>query len=270
MTPQMRSWLENVQDIDFSRYGYRIVGLGIAGAGGSVYLTCGLIAVAYWMISTKRVSGVTVLCFVIQFVAIAFVGRTGFYAAIVILFITFICLGNSCGVASLKLFGYLFLLMAIFIVLYNIVLAMYEIDTDILKYTYNRLWEIFEDSDSSTVQTLQRWNSMLPSINLRMFLLGTGVTRGTSFDGLRISHDGGYAKRYASIGLMMAIYSYLSYYRYVFKYIKLKFDKSSRFFMYFVVVIMIVIEYKEPFMYQLALPFTVLMISSLGEVSKVE
>lgn len=265
LTPQVRSVLMSIQDIDFSRYNYRIVGLGIAGAGGSVYLLCGFIAASYYILQTKRPQFFIMISYLLNFAAIAFVGRTGFYAASVILIVTLALLAKK----DFKNVMYMLLMSTVIVVIlilgYAIITSLFETNKRVIDYTFGRLNEIFVDS--FTIDRLNQWNQNLPELDLQMLFYGTGVTRGITSDGIAIQHDGGYAKRYVSIGLVFTFLSYLSYYRFAYKHIPTQLNRISKMFIFLCFVIMIVIEYKEPFMYMLALPFTVLMLVLLIEKS---
>lgn len=265
MTPQMRSFLEKVQDIDFSRYDFRIVGLGIAGSGGSIYLFCGFFALAYYILIQGELKTSSIVLLSVNFVSTMLVGRTGFYAAIIVFAFVIYRLVKRNGLNVLKLFLYVFLCLVGIIISYNLLVSIFDTNTDVLEYTRRRMWEILEGKESYTVEILSKWDAHLPPLDLRMMFIGTGVVRGLTNDGVKISHDGGYAKRYASIGLLMAIYSYSIYYFYVLKKILSSKEKERKQFLLLILILMVVIEYKEPFIYQLALPFVVLMIVTLNE-----
>ncbi|ADY12104.1 hypothetical protein SpiBuddy_0266 [Sphaerochaeta globosa str. Buddy] len=268
LIPLIRTLLQEIQNIDFSRYNYRIFGLGIAGSGGSIYLFCGLFAIAYWIICTKKISIWLTLIYIINFFAITLVGRTGFYAAIIVSLCLFIIVGRNGVWKPSALFGWSFFILIGMIFLYNYVTSVFESNTEVLLYTFRRLGEGFNYSDSETIEKLSLWNDRIIPLSFRTLFIGTGVTRGYSYDGLLVSHDGGYAKRYMSIGLVMALYSYVIYYNYLRKMIKRITGKKG--IIVICLLIMLVIEYKEPFMYQLALPFTVLMIVKLKLKAQVQ
>ena len=268
LTPRMRQFLQEIQNIDFSRYNFRIYGLGVAGAGGSIYLFSGLFSFAYLIYRSKEIKIWLPLLYVINFIAIAFVGRTGFYAAIVITVFIIVNLAMNNGKKTIALFGWSFLIIVGIIMVYNFAVVALNSNKLTLAYTFKRLWEGFNIKESKTFDKLNGWNKNLLPISLRTVFWGTGIVRGYTYDGLFISHDGGYAKRYMSIGLVMAIYSYIIFYGYM-KKILAK-TRESKSIISVCLIIMIFIEYKEPFMYQLALPFTVLMISKLKAKSENE
>ena len=84
--PDIRIWLEKVQEINFDRYSWRVVGLGIAGAGGSVYLVCGVITCIYLLLFFRNYeSFIWYLFLYINLCAIALVGRTGLYSSMIII-----------------------------------------------------------------------------------------------------------------------------------------------------------------------------------------
>lgn len=261
LTPSMRRFLQDIQVIDFSRYNFRNFGLGVAGAGGSIYLFCSLFSIAYLIYYSKDIKIQLPLLYILNLFAIILIGRTGFYAAIVLTCFILVYVGKTSGRKTLSLFGWSLLIIVGLIVLYSIAVIKLGSDTGILSYTYKRLWEGLSYKESTTLDKLSEWNDRMLPLSLRTIFLGTGIVRGYSFDGLFVSHDGGYAKRYMSIGLIMAIYSYAIYYNYLRR--KIRKIMGSKGIIIVCLFIMVVIEYKEPFMYQLALPFTLLMIVML-------
>lgn len=262
--PSVRKYLELIQEIDFSRYNYRIVGLGLAGAGGSVYLFCGFFAATYLLLYNKRSNFVFIGLYLINFIAIILVGRTGFYCAVVVLLFTIGKLIQQKNTQSLKfLVGTVFAGFAIVIALFAIS-SRYDSNTQVLQYTFTRLNDIFKSDSALT--SIQKMNQNFPNLGSR-FLTGTGVVRGYTNDGIKIWHDGGYAQRLAAFGLIVMLFSYLSYYKYLRNYILRK--KGSAIYSFYILtsLLLVIIEYKEPFMYMMAYPYCLLMMSILSDNS---
>lgn len=257
-----RFFLESIQAADVTRYGWRIIGLGIAGSGGSVYLLCGFISGIYLMMfSKKRITDM--LCTISILLSIALVGRTGFYVALVILI--YFILFNSKSLTkkmknNIKLIG--FISIAILTIYFILSIANDRI-VELLSYTYKRLLELFREGfGSSTIQGINNYSIPLPGIS-RITLIGTGIIRGYSSTGLLFMNDSGYIQRYAAVGLVVCIFSYISFVVYMIELAK-KISKTQRRFVLLCLFLLLIIEYKEPFIYMLAYPFTLVMISKLA------
>lgn len=256
MFPQVRSGLENIQSLDFSRYNFRIVGLGIAGAGGSIYLFCGLLANAYLLLfKSHRLK--YILFYLIIFSSIALVGRTGFYSA-AILSLYILSRKLIISTSNLKFHAKTFAVLSIFSVLIFAVYRYYNLNFELLSYTVRRLDEIF--TDRYTFDVLANMN--VPPLNSDS-IIGEGVIKGYTSKGMLIWHDSGYVQRYMAIGLIMSIFSYLALFGYLLNMIK-RLPKLSerRFFLYFT-LLLFVIEVKEPFIFALAYPFTLVQMLKL-------
>ena len=256
--PSVRVWLESIQSFTFERYSWRIVGLGIAGAGGSVYLCCGLIANTYILKFAKS----RIIFFVSYFInlfSIMLVGRTGFYVAIVLL--AYLIVYNSSNIVqrfktNLKMFG---VCIAFIVIVIASLYYVKDINLSLFQYTTARLFEI--SKEDNTLKTLIDEIKTVPPISLQT-LVGTGIVRGTTSTGLYFWHDSGYIKRYASIGLIFAIISYIAFIIYIKLMIK-NVEKKKKNFIWLCILLLYIIEFKEPFMFMLAYPFTMVMMGKL-------
>lgn len=264
--PSVRSFLVATQVMDVSRYGWRVIGLGIAGAGGSVYLLTGLVASGYLIVEgDRRLS--TFIYSIINIVAIALVGRTGFYGALMI--IVYLLLFNSGKIKSkiVTNFKFLFTGLILLLISYSMLNIFPEIDNEFLSYTFYRLWELFRDgTDSSALNNINNINSPIPGLSLET-LFGTGITRGTISTGEVFMHDGGYVQRYAAMGLFASTFSYIVFVIYIARWLKVKSASVlTRRYVLYCMIILLIIEYKEPFIYMLAYPFVLVMLSRLKSI----
>jgi|GEM_PF-3353424 len=254
----VRAVLETIQYGDIDRYANRVIGLGITGATGSVYLFTGLFANAY-MILFKKIKWKYIVSFLVIFVAITLVARTGYYISFtVLLFILFIGAGNIHEKG--KRIFMIFALSILLGVIANFMVSSFKTNTDLLNYTIGRLDEIFSGSESKTLKSISNMN--IPSVTLET-LIGTGVRKGYTSIGEFIWHDSGYVQRYMSIGLIMALMSYLSLAYYLKKLISKVNDKNKRRFFNLIFVLMLAIEIKEPFIFTLAYPFVLIILLQL-------
>lgn len=263
LLPQVREWLMTNQNAEiwggFTRYGWRILGLGVVGAGGSIYLFAGYVCCIFKILFIdEKLSITTFLKTLMIFFAIALIGRTGFYAATVLSLIYFLkvfisFLNNKKAIVTF---------IASLLIILTVVLFVNNItsnNSELMGYTIDRLWEIFKEDNTVEKIASQYSSERTPEISVYT-LFGSGIIRGTMSNGEVISNDSGYAKRYASIGLIMCIYSYVVLLIYYYRKISpLATDKRR--FLFLVVLLLHIIEYKEPFIYMYALPFTIYILA---------
>lgn len=254
-----RMLVENIQNADIERYHDRVIGLGIAGATGSIYLFTGLIANAYMLLFHKK-NGIYLVSFLVIFLAISLVARTGFYAALILfLFVNFYDLKKI--IKTIKRLVLIILISIILGVSFNAFQNNDSINTELISYTIKRLDEIFSGSESKTYQSISKMN--IPTLSFET-TIGTGVRKGTTLNGEWIWHDSGYVQRYMGLGIVMAFFSYLSlfvYQTYLINKIKLR---KKRIFFYLIVALMMIIEVKEPFIYTLAYPFVTIVLVKIA------
>jgi len=202
--PQVREWLIMSQDAEiwggFVRYGWRILGLGVVGAGGSVYLFAGYVCCIFKLlfIDEKFNIAIFIKTFII-FSAIALIGRTGFYVAAVLSLVCFLKMFiNFKKYRKAIITAITSLLISLLIILfaYNKI----GFNLRLMEYTIERLGEIFE-KDNTVGEIVSMYTpERTPKVSVYT-LFGSGIIRGTMSNGEVIRNDSGYAKRYASIGL---------------------------------------------------------------------
>jgi hypothetical protein len=118
--------------------------------------------------------------------------------------------------------------------------------------------------DNATTEELS--NMPVPPISFQT-IIGTGRVTDVNSGANASGHDSGYIQAYYSMGLILAIFFYLSYAFFLTKLIRF-----SNFSILYVLLIMVfLLEIKEPFIFQYALPFfiltTVLVISKSSTCS---
>lgn len=255
LMPSVRSFLESIQTFDFSRYNYRIVGLGIAGAGGSIYLFCGLFTNGWLLKNSGKSTPLYLLSYLVIFFAIILVGRTGFYCAVA--YTVFLILLRRRNTAR-HLANYLkvFAVLSVGILVLIVAINELQIDFSLFNYTFGRLGELFKENN-----TLVRLaNSSFPTLDSQT-IWGIGEIRGYTKAGQLVYSDSGYTQRFLSIGYFGAIIFYASFTIYfissIMKNIK---DKRNRCLAFLLLGILLIIEYKEAFIYALAYPFVLDML----------
>ena len=85
-------------------------------------------------------------------------------------------------------------------------------------------------------------------------ILGTGEVVDSKYGGNSSGNDSGYIQTYYSLGLILAIFFYTVYFAFLTNEIR----KSHKWALILPLLIMILIEYKEPFIFKYILPFFIL------------
>lgn len=259
LSPVFNAYLYAIQAWEDDFLFYRVCGLGIAGAGGSVYLFCGFLANCYYLLFCRR----HVLCFVSLIIIIfstMLVGRTGFYMEVGVMAYSLWRMSNL----KTKKTGRMVTLLSIISSAVIIIAAVGVLERNIsvenekLSYSYNRLDDILEGETLEKIQSMR-----VPELNATTLFFGTGMTKGRSFDGVRIWNDSGYVQRFHGFGLVPAIISYLILFIYLWKLLWKIIDKEKRRFLIISIVLMFIIDYKEAFIFYLALPFVLILFLKL-------
>lgn len=252
--PQIRTYLFQIQSFDDDFLSTRIVGLGIAGAKGSIYLITGFIINVYYLLFYKR-DIKFILSAVIIFVATLLVGRTGFYVGLVlIVYLIFVGMMKILNKEAIKIFIRIIAVMVIICFSLFLSSKFISINLDSLSYTINRLSELW--TTRRTFEIIAEMN--VPILTIELLFWGHGFEKGYQ-NGIKIWHDSGYIQRYFSLGLLPAVFSYFILLRYIVRLIRCLENKNKSIFWLLIVSILVVIEYKEPFIYALALPFVIIV-----------
>ena len=259
LSSAFKMYIFSIQEWEDDFLFYRVSGLGIAGAGGTVYLFCGFLANCYYLLFYKRQIIYFITLIIILF-STMLVGRTGFYMEVVMLLYI---VWKFSEVSSAK-GGLMYTMITVFVSVFVVVAAMWyvqsnaEVDYDMLDSSYNRLGDIVE---GRTVDAIQ--NMRIPDINVMTLLFGTGMTKGPSFDGTIIWNDSGYVQRFHGFGLIPAFLSYLILFLYMWSLLKRNNNKDKRKFWMIPIIMMFIIDYKEAFVFYFALPFVLIMFLKL-------
>ena len=260
--PPFRNFLYKIQNFEENFLFNRIVGLGIAGAKGSIYLFCGYMMNLYWLIFYEYKTRWLFSLFAI-FIAITLVGRTGFYLCLVS-FILFIYIGTIKDSFSQYFIHIIKNILALIVLSYLISLIVKNIgiDMETFEYTFRRLSELW--THRQTFDALEKMNK--PDLSMYLFI-GQGWEKGFDLVGNCIWNDSGYIQRFFSLGLIPCIFSYLLLLGRLLFLIHEQNNKMKQLFWFFMVTALFVIEYKEPFIYALSMPF-VIIISLMLEIKK--
>ncbi len=254
LSPSVKSFIYQLQSFDENWLYYRTVGLGIAGAGGTVYLFCGLMEMSYYIVFYK--SGI--LLYLMQFLtlfAIILVGRTGFYMAIVTILLSAVISMTNKDKKTVYSFFTMLLAVLLSIPIIMIVSSHVDINSSLLQSSFRRLSELWTSN-----KTLQSINEMdRPNITIISLILGTGIEKGYGYDGIRIWNDSGYIQRFFSFGYIPGIISYAVLAKYIYTITSRLQESRKKLYWVTMLILMLIIDYKEAFIFYLALPFTIIV-----------
>lgn len=103
-------------------------------------------------------------------------------------------------------------------------------------------------------QTSEDLKSMpVPALTFET-IIGTGKVENLNLGGNASGHDSGYIQTYYSLGLILAFFFYVTYLLFLIYQVKAKKETV----LYLLITMIFIIELKEPFIFQYALPFFIL------------
>ncbi len=238
-------------------YGSRIIGLGIYASDGSLTMSTGIIALIVLKLQ-DRINNMLFLAFSIIIVtATMFIGRTGVLAEIL-----FLCYYFA---ASRKIgFSVFGGVLGILAVSFFISFFMQQLRSDVADRLQGWMMEAF--NEESRTGTLNVATGTGFQDNNHTLFGNAGLLRG-SFEGKRFQSDSGYIKMFTAIGIVGSFCYYLGMLN-IFISVKRNKKKALNIFFVFLIVFVFVIEYKEPYLTKLRIPwfvFTTLLINAFDE-----
>jgi len=230
--------------------GLRGFGIGIKEASGSVIMLSSLVLLIYnvkkGLISRK----IFFIKYFIILTATLFVGRTGLYFGIIILLLYLfqeLWSGNKKKKTSIS--ASIVLATVFFYIAYKLAANYYpEI---VIRYTnwVTRNLRIFDKTNTVSIIN----DMSVPKLTWETFW-GTNIMRGITVNGTVINNDQGYVKMYASLGLFGSFFYYLSYLNlWLFLLLRKKISKWK--YLIICIIILFIIEWKEPFIQAGSYPF---------------
>ena len=211
---------------------------------GTLQLSLGLVSCLFFIINT-----ITSKRCIAYFIAYMFIGsimtlvaRTGLVISLLgILILINFALKNRKTFALIKLLA-ISVCIVFFILLASGIL--FE-----LPYIYRRLMAFSNGAISLYFYSYFHANdTYIPFICLET-ILGTGITSGISGSGIKINVDGNFIRMYAAIGLPLAIVFYGITLFFIKKLINCLSTTIDKHISYFLLIIFIIGEFKEPFFY---------------------
>lgn len=231
---------------------YRAIGFsGSSGAALSVIQFCGVFAglmllkYSYHTVVRSTIIWLGILCCLLSTLII---GRTGLICSLLSIFYFLFSIINFKKII-------LFSVVAILISQINFI-SILESQTEGIKgfqtdFFFNWIEEAFALKNNNTATTI---NEMpIPPLSLKT-ISGTGEVFDSHTMQNASRNDMGYIQTYYSLGFILAIAFYISYFLFLLKETKNK----NLFSLLFLIILMFIIELKEPFIFKYILPFFIL------------
>ena len=228
--------------------GQRIMGLGIIASDGSLTLSTGIMSLVYLRLRDKIKDIIFIALLITILSATMFIGRTGVLVELAVV-VAYIILARRFG--SSFLWGALTVLAISFLVSFFI--------ENMSGSASDKLQEWMSDAfdrDSQT-GTLDVATGTGFSFNNHFLLGNAGLMRGSS-NGFNFQSDSGYVKMYYAVGLVGMICYYFGFVKLFLSARLYRFYSLYNKYLYFLVIIAFIVEYKEPYFMKLRLPWVIL------------
>lgn len=229
------------------KVGFRYRGLsGSGGAGLSIASPIALACILY-LYELKKVSTLfTMTSFLLILIALVNIGRTGLALLPIVLFIFFIfqlkkIIKDPSGIIKFTIVASL--ITTLIYSNYEVIITYFndKFGEGFTNYAFEFLLKGEEGIEAEgTLSTLSSFNSVLPTGFPEAFI-GYGFYGGSAFTPWT---DSGYARTILSVGWILGIMFYLCFY-----YIYIRKVRSHFFLFYSILAILVLSEYKEPFLY---------------------
>lgn len=257
--PDFRDWVEHVLvmggNVDFSE-GVRFSGFTNSGAA-SVALQLGLgVAAALVLFSQSRSNfSRIVLLFsaIVISISTVFVGRTGLYVSLLFL-LAFIPIS---GRSMIVPFTLIFIMGFAVAYIYSFSSGGFEVASGgaNLDRTFNWAFDVFIFGESDSANSLASTLSNVRELSVSELLIGSG--RVINHDGSNYSgHDSGYIHSLYSLGLPLSLLFYATI-LYIFLRHLRKLSGRLKYIGVMLVLLVFLLEIKEPFIFKYTLPFFV-------------
>ncbi|MDP4681170.1 MAG: hypothetical protein NWS46_12500 [Cyclobacteriaceae bacterium] len=179
-------------------------------------------------------------------ISIFLIGRTGLiisFLAILIYLIPFLLSLKKVIIAS-------FIVLIISQINYLGILESSMDDVDGFNLELFTAWieNAFSLKDNATSEDIQ--SMQIPPLSFET-IVGTGKVTDLALGGNASGHDSGYIQAYYSLGLILAIFFYATYFIFLSSLAK----GSKELSLYLIIILVFIVEVKEPFIFQYTLPF---------------
>lgn len=251
--PDFKYFIENLivenfmSETSYLEHSFRIRGLATAGGAAlSVVISFGILMSVYLYFIKYLSLQVAVILIVIMNISNIFTGRTGLLLGLIFSFILFILLLYK-SVFNLKLFIKNILLSVVIITLFLIFLNDYKLNDDVFYWAFEIFINFSESGKIESSSSNELLTMFLLPDDIIHLLFGIGFYEGNQpLDYIR--SDVGYIKSVFSIGLPLSIFMYALLFNLIYKLKNI--DYITKVGIPFVILLLMLIELKEPFIYQ--------------------
>ena len=233
----------------------RATGLGAEGATLGFFLSISMFSCAYMVYKNRNVSLYTSM-YIIIFVASSLASRTGMIIGVAFASIVLVGLIKNGAMNIVKL------LFAAIPTVYILTFLLLKCVTDArLLYMQNWLQNVFNKDEGSTINSLSSME--IPPITV-LTILGNGIRRGTLSDGTIVQNYIGFVQSYVALGLIVAVFFYIKLCEIIVKRVSIVNDKTKRVFIYILLIVSFLLEFKEPFFLKYIVVFYIMMIVEIS------
>ncbi|RGV49081.1 hypothetical protein DWW10_21265 [Bacteroides intestinalis] len=234
--------------------GTRLMGIALNSSNGSITCSSACVLIAFAYITGRLNRFLFYLSYSMMMILTIFIGRTG--ALVELALLVYIIMINFKLSNIFIIIGFIFCGVSIITYLLG---EVSPLAADALSG-----WIMGAFDPESRSETINGIAAVVPSLSPEM-IFGTGVMRGRADSGIVVGSDSGYVKFYGAIGIIGAFCYYLAYLK-LFSLPMRKFVlRKLKFFFYFVIVLIYIIEYKEPFLMYYTLPCAFLTVLLFNE-----
>lgn len=234
----------------------------------------GFVSVAGATLSVIEFTGIVSLLIYMRFYPTNFVKRTTIWITIFLILISILFIGRTglfLSLAAILLYLFSFGISIKKIGLYlSLILLVTQINfTNILEKATSNVEGYNTELFIGWINSGFRFNNDLveglsqmpiPEISLKT-VLGTGLVKDPSGDGNASGHDTGYIQTYYSLGLIFSIIFYFTYYSFLIRFVK----KNKDFIGFILILVLVLIESKEFFIFSYTYPFFLLSFILVGQ-----
>ena len=121
-------------------------------------------------------------------------------------------------------------------------------NTELFTAWIENAFSLEDNATSEDIKSMQ-----IPALSFETFI-GTGMVTNLALEANASGHDSGYVQSYYSLGLILASFFYVAYFNFL-----ISLAKGLREpLLYLIIILVFIVEIKEPFIFQYTLPFFVL------------
>lgn len=237
----------NMSGVSYLEHPFRIRGLATAGGAAlSVVIAFGILMSVYLYFVKYLSLQVAIVLIIIMNISNIFTGRTGLFLGLIFSSILIILLFYK-SIFNLKLFIKNILLSVVVITLFLIFLNNYKLNDDVFSWAFEIFINFSESGKIESSSSNELLTMFILPDDISHLLFGIGFYEGNNPLNY-IRSDVGYIKSIFSIGLLLSIFIYGLLFNLIYKLKNI--DYTAKLGIPFVILLLMLIELKEPFLYQ--------------------